>query len=365
MKPFRLLHLSDFHIALQANVIGVNEWQHLPRSWFGLDRITQWFGWTPPRTGEERIYPFGDRGLRHPSSYHIELALAVARFAYLKRLERLDGILITGDLATTGRAADLTTAFQYVNDPVQDRWLTQLDHPTLQAGPPHNNRILLIPGNHDRYQGLRFYPGGTEFDNTFQNYWDGKQRVQTLFVFRKGTERLAVIGADFCLKHQDDANAGVGKSDMAYLGQGRAYVDVSIDLQAETQYWNDQNAAVIWAVHFPPGFAGVDPSLTFLDDFMLLDAAWRMGVEHIFCGHTHVPRQYSVVDSVGGRRVNIYCAGTAMQYCAPPPNTNTVHRFNCEVENGRVHALDWQTWRWKGTKFERVNLPPSALVYRP
>jgi hypothetical protein len=166
----------------------------------------------------------------------------VARVAYL-RGNRLDVILVTGDLATTGDARDLRPAHEFVDAaPVSGRrapWLTAAGKPTLQAaGAP----IVLLPGNHDRYQGLTKNAGGTQFDAFFANYWKTSSRgqlpaspsVQTLVVLQGGTgEKLAIVAADFTLATNADADASRGGW-FAYLGQSKAYQVIVDALKKET-----------------------------------------------------------------------------------------------------------------------------------
>jgi hypothetical protein len=119
MESFRLLHLSDLHIAVQQKVIGFPDRKHRPQ------------------------YPLGQLNLS-PSSYDLDLAKAVARHAFI-RGNRLDAILITGDLATVGYWADLALAYDYVHAtgltaPLPGQapwawapWLSASGFPTLES----------------------------------------------------------------------------------------------------------------------------------------------------------------------------------------------------------------------------------------
>src|SRR5260370_42193623 len=106
MSLFRLLHLSDCHIAERQRVVGINEWSYLESLPFGLQRLAERFGLVEPDWRRRPKYPFGEHGLRHPSSYDFELAVATARFVWEQHEQGIDAVLVTGDLATTGRAVD-------------------------------------------------------------------------------------------------------------------------------------------------------------------------------------------------------------------------------------------------------------------
>ncbi len=326
MESFRLLHLSDLHIAVQQKVIGFPDRRHLPQ------------------------YPLGQFNFS-PSSYDLDLAKAVAKHAFL-RGNRLDAILITGDLATAGFRADLTLAHAFVHEPelpaplpgqppwMWAPWLSASGFPTLE---PSGAPVVLLPGNHDCFHGWFLHAGGTDVDAIFAADWDRRRKAQTLIVLQLGRENLAIIAADFTLQRDADADVATGGR-WAYLGQGRVYPAV---VQALIQETHDQRArydglAVVWALHFPPEWAGIDPVLRLVDDY-LLAAAGAAGVAHLFCGHTHEPRQYVLA---GNPAVRVYCAGTATQYCAPPPNANSLHPLEIDVDGGAVAAVRWGNLRW-------------------
>jgi 3',5'-cyclic AMP phosphodiesterase CpdA len=334
MESFRLLHLSDLHIAVQQKVIGFPDRRHSSH------------------------YPLGQISLS-PSSYDFDLAKAVAKHAFL-RGNQLDAILITGDLATVGYAADLNLAHDYVHAsglpaPLSGQpawawapWLGASGFPTLESsGAP----VVLLPGNHDRFHGWWMHAGGTAFDFIFRADWDGRRKAQTLIVLQLGRENLAIIAADFALQRDADADVATGGR-WAYMGQGKVYPAVLQALIQETQAQRAQyeRLAVVWALHFPPEWAGIDPVLRLVDDH-LLAAAGKAGVRHLFCGHTHEPRHYVLA---GNPAVQVYCAGTATQYCAPPPNANSLHPLEIDVDGGNIMAVRWATLRWDAVRKDFV-----------
>jgi 3',5'-cyclic AMP phosphodiesterase CpdA len=334
MESFRLLHLSDLHIAVQQKVIGFPDRRHLPQ------------------------YPLGQFSLS-PSSYDFDLAKAVAKHAFLLG-NQLDAILITGDLATLGYTADLTLARDYGHAPGLPQplpgqppwtwapWLNASGFPTLE---PSGAPVILLPGNHDRFHGWLLHAGGTAFDVVFVADWDGRRKAQTLIVLQLGREHLAILAADFTLQRDADADAATGGR-WAYVGQGKVYPAVLQALLQETmsQRAQYQPLALVWALHFPPEWAGMDPVLRLVDDHLLAVAS-RAGVAHLFCGHTHEPRSYALASNPA---VQVYCAGTATQYCAPPPHANSLHPVEIDVDNGTITAVRWRTLRWDAVRKDFV-----------
>lgn len=127
MPPdFRLLHASDLHLATAPGQIGVADL------------------WSVGLCGLPR--------LSLVSSYDDSLLHQLARFAKARAPE-IDGIVLTGDLATTGHPGDLAVALDFVTGPADPThgWLTADGRPTLGGiGCP----LWLLPGNHDRFNGL-------------------------------------------------------------------------------------------------------------------------------------------------------------------------------------------------------------------
>jgi 3',5'-cyclic AMP phosphodiesterase CpdA len=326
IETFRLLHLSDFHIAATPRVLGGPDVVHAFQFPLGS------------------IQPFSS------SSYCPDLARAVARYAF-KKANRFDALLVTGDLATTGKQGDLLPAHEYVSAPGQSAplawnptgwapWLAATGLPTLTSpGLP----ILLLPGNHDRFEGLFRHAGGTRFNTIFGRSWR-PGNVQTIGILTLGKESLAIIAADFCLACDADADTATD-GPWAHLGQGKAYSAITNELIQETQRRRQRHSplAVVWAVHFPPEFMGLDGTLRLLDEQNLIAAAKTAGVHHLFCGHTHEPREYPLASAP---TVMVHCAGSAIQYCVPLPHKNAIHPTNIEVDNGTVLGVTWDTLQW-------------------
>jgi 3',5'-cyclic AMP phosphodiesterase CpdA len=305
MDTFRLLHISDLHLAVRPYMVGFPDWKYLPQ------------------------FPAGSRVLG-PSSHDPDLTEAAARWLY-RHANRFDAVLVTGDLATTGHAADLGVAHNYLFAPAAAGYLSQAHAPTLQAG---GVPLCHLPGNHDRFDGLYMGPGSRQFDTAFgQSGWSAGQGAQTLIVLQGAAgEKLAVLGADFCLASYWDSKGVWG-----YLGQGKVYPNVLQSLRRTTLQElqaHGPQVGIVWVIHFPPAFAGIDPDLALLDEPQVLAAARQLGVEHLFCGHTHEAREYT---APGQPAVQIHCAGTTAQYITQ--HGNVMHETELDVSAGVVTAV--------------------------
>jgi 3',5'-cyclic AMP phosphodiesterase CpdA len=124
----------------------------------------------------------------------------------------LKAILITGDLATTGFKGDLARGLSFLEGP---------SVPSI-ANVPYDKKLLL-PGNHDRYEytddGFLYAPGGKLFDTTFGNYWSGS--VRAFEPLRDGKLSVIIIAADFGLQSKHDCTFPLLK--ISRLAQGRVY----------------------------------------------------------------------------------------------------------------------------------------------
>jgi hypothetical protein len=305
MDTFSLLHISDLHIAANPRVLGFPDWLYFQR------------------------FPQGVPSLLSPSSFDPFLAEAVARIAFL-RSNSIDAILVSGDIATTSEAADLTPAFQFIDAAATPGiWLSPSNAPTLQGA---SVPVVLLPGNHDRFQHIFHTPGGNRFDRIFANYWAAPQKVLTLLVLQGANgEKLALIAADFTLARNNDASVLLG-----FLGQGKVYQAILAALEVETQSQRATHGslAIVWIIHFPPEFPGLPDVLSLIDGPLLGPAAGRASVFHFFCGHAHQAREYALPSN---NAVTVHCAGTATQYYTH--HGNVLHTTEIDVDAGNVTAV--------------------------
>jgi 3',5'-cyclic AMP phosphodiesterase CpdA len=281
MAYIRLLHLSDLHFSFE------------PRRLDALSRIRQGFK-------EAQVLRVLFR-LRHNglfSSHDRDLARAIAEFAYLNR-SLLDGIIITGDLATTGLGEDLNVALSFLNSPPAAGVTSAQGTPTLAAS---RLSVFLLPGNHDRYATELGGSGGTDFDDLFTEYWESGSRVQAVII-ESDAEKLGVIAADFTLTQASHADVPY----VRHLGQGRVYPEVLQILEQTTDELRNEypGIGIVWAVHFPPNAPGQSDWLGLINSRRLVALAKRQGVNHILAGHIHTDLTYLASTKP---TLSIYCA---------------------------------------------------------
>lgn len=296
MEQFQILHGSDLHYSRDPLHIGV------------LDSVADPAAWNKGRPG-------------WVSSHDPDVSEAFAIWAHTCS-SRFDVIILTGDIATSGEGDDLQAAHRFVASPAFFRYKDLNDQPTLQGS---GKRVLVLPGNHDRYDS-RFgaKPGNTAFDRTFAAGWHCGQSVQELWNEPKGDERLAILGADFSL-----ASGERPRLPRTYEGCGRVYqdrLDSLCDLTASVRHAKP-GCGVIWAVHFDPEAAPV--WLELIDSKKLLDAARAQAVGAILCGHTHASRN-------GSASPPIYVCGTTTQLVAPDKNRFQIVTIDVDSKNGGV-----------------------------
>jgi 3',5'-cyclic AMP phosphodiesterase CpdA len=303
---FRLLHITDLHIAI-------------PPEDNNYGRRTVWLG-------RERVYP---------SCANQYTLAAIAEFLSEHRNEA-DLILMSGDVADDGLQRNLDAAYRYIATPATDGWFVRPFTPTLDSerasGPP----FFIIPGNHDRFRGgWRFrFPGGTAFDGTFGAYWHkGLGGVQS-FLRNKDDTTLAVIAADFCLQHV------YGATD--YLGQGCAYEDVVTALVEETDIIRiaNPNVGIVWISHFPP-LLDIDHSLKLLETERLLNAARDNGIRYVIAGHLHRNQFNTYAD------INVICTGTASCTGAGELHGYWIQQFDVGVEPAGDVSVTLTKYRYK------------------
>jgi len=264
--------------------------------------------------------------LRRPATHDIAALQDLAEHAFSDA--ELDLILITGDIATTGDREDVNAAFDFISRPTAGGWMSDRNTPTLAAA---DAPIVLLPGNHDRYENTKFPFGAAAFafDDVFNEYWWVGQNASFLAGLEKEGEWLLILGADFSLRIPE-----YRKNPLSHAGQGEVSPHVLKSLRLLTRKCRERlkrksmTPAVIWAIHFAPRCT--DTLLRLRKDERFLAAAEADGVYHIFCGHTHEP----AVPPPPMGNINVYCAGTASSFGSP--RGNHIHTREIEVVNGTI-----------------------------
>lgn len=271
MATFRLLHISDLHISIppEEDEIGSRS------LWISY----QWI--CPTRA-------------RRP------LLEAAADLVHDMR-DSLDTIIISGDLSDDGEDRNLDSAndFLRAKPDSEDHFFTPDGFPTLCDSASSEAPLFVLPGNHDRFRTITRLPGGTRFDEKFKEYWKkGIGGVQSLTIDKEDAS-LALISADFCLRHLTDAPLNA-------WGQGLANERTISLLEKLTQETRMARSSIgiIWILHFPP-FLDVENYLRLRNAEQVLEAARRSNVAYIIAGHLH---RNQTVPYDG---LEVICTGTA------------------------------------------------------
>jgi 3',5'-cyclic AMP phosphodiesterase CpdA len=329
MAIFSLLHMSDLHLGRDSTKISIFD-----------DRVI--------RNWRQIIGPNLSRvGLQH--THCSTLAQEVARTIWDQSF-RLDALIISGDIATTGMYQDLLAGLQFIaaRPNARKRHLTSLGEGTIfnSDGP----EVLLMPGNHDRFHDSFGTPGSPNFETVFFNYWDKSDRVKaTVLMDDESEDHLAVVLADFSLRKIGDASPPV-----YFPGQGLAHEDVLKKLILKTKHIRIEHkkAGVIWVIHFPPSATDSDysESLMLLGYRDVLRAAMVNNISIILSGHIHVNKTFPPDNGVV-----VSCAASACCYIERYFDGNWIHILDLEVNDKSAQIKtredfkfdDKQDWRFK------------------
>lgn len=321
---FRLLQISDLHLCIEPkrqNALALRKRRP-------ADIID---------TARGQTSSFGVLSLFRPVSYAPEVLDGIAQFC-LKRSALVDRIVITGDLATTGKGTDLKTAQTFVTAPVLSAFLSSSGLPTLQAS---GRSIYVVPGNHDRYRDDAGTPGGSDFFLAFsKSYMPNRSDRISYITIAKNGEKLSLIFADFCL----ESRFHCAEPAVDPFGQGFAYQRIIDGLTTATTRLRalDSRRCVAWVVHFAPFDCGYSLELSGFGS--LQNAALTYDIPLMLCGHTHKSSKFQT----GG--LTVYCAGSAC--CVDSYGAHWMH----EIEITRVDQ--WQiarkNYQWNEARTEFV-----------
>lgn len=336
---FRLCHISDLHFSTVMDRLNGLE---------VADTARARSGWVMSQLLKGNPYKPS-----YPSTFRVDVALKLLRaLADEQKRGHADGLIVTGDLATTGLDADLLTAKNYFSGDVPPQWLPVGKCPSLLDG---DGVVITLPGNHDRYEGVALMPGGRRFEQHFGRSWDfdrgnacdpyavtGPSRVRTCVLEKKDQKtRLGIVLADFSL---DSAHAARGP--LGWVGQGAA--SCIEELCSATQVLRSQaqeeglDMAVLWAVHFPPFFPGLDSNLQLIGERGFAAAAQQAGIPLILAGHTHQALRYELG---GANPVSVLCCGSSAGRGRDEVHSYT--RIALDVgQGGKLLALRAEQMKW-------------------
>ena len=342
IASFRIIHISDLHIASKANI------------------VSRFFG----SNGDPDVKAYKDF---LQTSHDKDATESLAGFLTLQcRNESVDLVLVSGDVAAAGLHQHLEMAQSFLIDPDELGREERSDMP--YCGVPKDH-LMFMPGNHDRFQPQHFTtrtmaeaiePDGILFDDVFAGQWISPDdqvgqiivgRSHRNIVAKKITNKsgigpdLYVISADFCLTSIDEAE-GIGERlPFAYAGQGLAHKEVIADLVKLTKEIQSKEYPniVIWVSHFPPFLEkeldADKRNLRLIGAKYLREAAEKNGIGIILSGHLHADKTLSF-----GVTTQIWCTGatTCMDFILP----RALHGIEFTVREGMVEAKRY-TYEYK------------------
>jgi predicted phosphodiesterase len=339
MAQFNLLHISDLHISISPMREEI---------FFLIKNFKQ----NKPALFERYL------NSNICASHNPNALRFLAKFIYQTK-DYIDAIVITGDVATTGSSDDLEEAKKilsfapYSDSDLVPPYLNDDEDESPIINGNLNIPIILLPGNHDRYQIEKYTfnpikPGGTNFFEVFRDMWR-ENHVNVSTIIKEETHVLGIIAADFSLIDATDATM---PQYIARLAQGRIYPDILEELVSKTSLFikacQKQNKLplIVWAIHFPPAF----PHKKFLaalkdyffkslleEDKLIYQADYNQ-ISLIMAGHTHQPAFYDIpIFSYDDRLMCVQCSGSSSQYYnfdIDQRQTNYCHivTFDCEED---------------------------------
>jgi hypothetical protein len=291
----------------------------------------------------------------HVTDTHVRVGLHGGKHYVLERLaswtyrfasdNRVDVVLLTGDVADDGTPESIAELQSFLMPPPSGGPVPYLHpdaRPTLAST---KAPVFAMPGNHDRYQrGFRapLYrsPGAGNVACDAPLRWTaGLGGIARFDVGAAGgPDSLAIIAADLSIHTPREA----GDGSWAVAGRGKADHVTIHELAIATQRARQDGRAVLWALHFPPGFYSrypgdaiervfFSPYLELLYGRRVLQAAANNEITQIVAGHSHKRRHYV---PVSGQRVFIHAGGTAAKVGAY--SDVSVHVYHVDVDGGRI-----------------------------
>ena len=314
MTTFKLLHVSDLHLCIQP----------------GRKSLTSLLSRRPSAFIDVAQSARANtlRSVLHPASYEAGPLAALAEFVY-DRASSYDAIILSGDLSTSGTATDLQAAKSFVTGKPTSGWRKD-GNPVLYRG---DSPLLILPGNHDNYDGNSPNPNPTHFRLVFGDQMEGFDGEAVGSLIRgNGPEALILVYADLGFRSASEARdrnlhlygGGALRSDTL-----RRLVDETWRLRRSPELESYQKR-VIWIIHFAPFECGY--SLELIGASELIKAAEENQVTQVLCGHTH-KKSYRKEGIV-----NVFCAGSATSVdCA-----NELHELYYDFAEDRMTRIDYK-----------------------
>ena len=324
-SEFRFLHISDLHLAVAPGL--VNWWDAIRSP---SDLFAEW-----RNAAVSRAPTTFDRAVAQ------KLRLLIQRRLYNDR--DVDGIIVTGDVASTGSRLDLLAARQYFEGGAA-HWGETTRFATSKSL-LSENRFAFLPGNHDRYSTL-LLPSSDKFeaDSCFGGNWSANQmpgasvdNMVRSYGFARGDDQIVFCCVDLSLERWSQETVVLG-----YLGQG-IVTDARLDgLRQATVRHQERGRTVVWAFHYPPEYAGCPDLLKLIGGERLSALGAELGVRLCLCGHLHQLRTYQVPAGL-----TVACSGTA---CAFFEEENAFSELSLVVDGDRLESCRATkfVWDWAG-----------------
>jgi predicted phosphodiesterase len=329
---FRYIHISDFHLCIEprrsnaAPLLKLKNWTKAD-VWSSMGK--QWA-------------KLGSKSLLYPASYEPELLSGTARFCKQKH-ETVDGVIITGDLSTTGMLDDLIVAEKFLNG-------TSTSTSGFNASIDFcREKVVTFPGNHDRYKDNFGDPNGMNFELKFFVFMPNFSDRVGHWVDAKEGLNIAFVYLDLSFK----SKAHASKSDR--YGRGRAYPEIVHEAVSRSRLLHHKypNAHLIWVLHFATYECGDELKLE--NSNLVLDAAAECDVKAILNGHTHTPL-FEYNDGIPTA-----CAGSACSFDSTGNHALHIVEFKAYEDKLAISREDF-IWNEHDQEFKESTVKNAVLV---
>ena len=331
MSSINLLHASDLHISIDGCLRSpIDRWSDVEKLWDlslgGFTEKAKALGGSLKALVKKGASSYHPDILESLTEFIIENSNPTSAAGTAPSIPTLDAVVLTGDLATTGRKTDIDEVKRFFTANPNPKLPYKSNDPDYKGATLAAVRIpvIYLPGNHDRfiptikpYGGVPIYfaPNGKHFDGLRIDYRANPVQIETLPQPKRANGlAVTILAADFTLHKLGDHQGRYG-----WLAQGRAnggiYQPILDRLIAETrkaklQKQKDEVSCVLWCIHFPPSFPGIEKTNRLLGEADVLKAAHDEDVDGILAGHTHEQLTYSNPAS----KCPVYCCGTTTQF---------------------------------------------------
>ncbi len=274
----------------------------------------------------ETLFANGYRSAILPTSYDPNPLFGLSHFIW-KRRHAYHGILLSGDLATSGLESDLTVASDYIRQPPTNKW-TAGGQAVLSHGPTD---LLIIPGNHDHF-GDSAMPTKGPFRRKFSAETDYLDDLGVGYrLFKDGDAVVAIIAGDFTFNSRSEPKNSFHRYGGGFVDP-KAVEEMKRLTLSFRETFSHSITGVLWMIHFAP--YECNPTTLEMSNYeCILEGAKEVGVFNLLCGHTHK----SKFENADG--VNIFCAGSATSVDC----VNTVHEILYDPEYDEItrHNFVW------------------------